>query len=114
MKNVLIILSLLSLSSCAIVAISPEVRGVVIDDAGNPIKATVEITHKNLTDKTKSVKTDSEGNFTVGKMRVWTPIPFSAIRVWINVKISALGYESYEYEIEGFENTPRIVKLKNK
>ena len=53
MKNILTILLLLSVSSCAIVAISPEVTGVVIDSAGSPIKAKVEITHKSLTGKTK-------------------------------------------------------------
>ena len=47
-------------------------------------------------------------------MRVWTPIPFSAIRIWGNVKVTAPGYEPYEYDIEGFENTPKVVELKKK
>lgn len=95
-------------------AISPEVKGVVTDSAGNPVIAKVEITHKSLTDKTKSVETDSKGNFKLSKMRVWTPVPFSAIRIWGNVKVTAPGYESYEYDVEGFENTSKIVELKKK
>jgi len=113
-EKILAILIIFSVSGCAVVAISPEAIGVVTDDAGNPVVAEVEITHKQLTDKTKLTTTDSEGNFKLSKMRVFTPIPFSAIRIWANVKVTAPGYEPYEYEIVGFGNKSKIVELKKK
>ncbi|WCN11890.1 hypothetical protein GV054_02085 [Marinomonas mediterranea] len=114
MNRLFIILLLLSLSGCAVISISPEVEGVVRDSNGVPVVANIEVTHKTLDNKTKSLTTDNEGNFKVSRMRVWTPIPFSAIRIWAEVRVTASGYEPYEYEIEGFENTPKVVELKKK
>lgn len=114
MKNTLIIFLVFCFSGCAIVSISPEVSGIVVDSKGNPVKATVRVTHKKFTNHTKSVDTDSKGRFKLSKIRIWTPIPFSAIRIWSSVKVNASGYKPYEYEVEGFKNNSRVVELKKR
>ncbi len=114
MNRLFIILLLSSLSGCVVVSISPKVEGVVLDSNGAPVVASIEVTHKTLDYKTKSTLTDDKGNFKVSRMRVWTPIPFSAIRIWADVRVTASGYEPYEYEIEGFENVPKVVELRKK
>ena len=110
----IILLLLLSISGCAIVSISPTVQGVVRDSNGAPVSANIEVIHKTLDYKTKSSSTDEDGNFKISRIRVWTPIPFSAIRIWADIRVTAPGYEPYEYEIEGFKNTPKLIELKKR
>ena len=113
-RLIIILLLFLSLSGCAIVSISPEVEGIVLGSDGSPVSAKIEVTHKTLDHKTKSSTTNEDGTFKITRMRVWTPIPFSAIRIWADVRVTASGYEPYEYEVEGFEIEPKIVELRKK
>jgi hypothetical protein len=114
MNKILSLILILLLTGCANVAISPGTMGVVTDRTGNPIQANVEMTHKTFTNKTKSTSTDAEGKYTMSGLRIWTPIPFSAIRMWAIVKVSAPGYEAYEYDIEGLKTVQETVELNRK
>ena len=109
-----VLLLLLTFPGCAIVSVSPKIEGLVQDGDGAPITAKIEVTHKTLDYKTKSSPTDEKGNFKISRMRIFTPIPFSAIRIWADVRVTAPGYEPYEYEVEGFDNDPVLVELKKK
>ncbi|MCU7844774.1 MAG: carboxypeptidase-like regulatory domain-containing protein [Candidatus Thiodiazotropha sp. (ex Monitilora ramsayi)] len=114
MKKILPIILILLVTGCANVAISLGTIGVVTDHSGNAIQAKVEMTHKELTNKSKSTTTEADGKYTMSGLRTWTPIPFSAIRMWAIVKVTAPGYEPYEYEIEGLKSVPETVKLEKK
>lgn len=113
MRIVICIWSFIFLAGCVNVAISPSVKGRVIDrETSQPVKADIEFSH-NQVDKVKTTISNEEGYFDVGALRVTTPVPFSAIIMSGTIKISAEGYKELEFIAEGYEDINQVFKLES-
>jgi len=99
------------LTGCVNIAISPEAIGTVNDVDGNPIEAKVTMTHGQLSERTKTVMTDSNGKYLISELRLWTGIPFSAIRFNSIIKIEAEGYTPFIYQTDTVDDIPQTIIL---
>jgi len=113
MKNIFLLSVILFLHGCAIVSVSPAVEGRVTGENGQPVTATVLLRHNQLDDKSTTQTTDENGYYTLRKLRMWTPIPFSAIRLSSTVTISAPGYKTVEFEADSYETVVKDVQLES-
>ena len=111
MRTILFSGLFLLLSGCANVAISPATKGKVTDINGKPLSAKITITNDQLKDKQKYTHTDKNGYFSLGKIRVWTPIPFSVIRLESTVEVSSHGYKPVSYKADGYETIHKDITM---
>lgn len=91
MKVLVLVITCLFLQSCISLAVSPEVTGTVVNEAGDPLIAEVTVTNIQL-QKSETVRTDNMGNYTLKRMRIWVGPVFSAILLTSEVSVKADGY----------------------
>ncbi len=113
MKALILTITFLCLQGCVNIAVSPAVEGRVADENGVPIEAVVRIQHNQLDNKSESTTTNKEGYYSLGKLRIWTPVPFSAIRLSSTVSVSAPGYKSVTFQADSYETVVRDTQLES-
>ncbi|EAR09232.1 carboxypeptidase-like regulatory domain-containing protein [Reinekea blandensis] len=91
MKKILLVSACILIQGCISVSVSPVVSGTILNELGEPLDANVTITNMQL-QKSQSVSTDKEGNYSFGKMRIWIFPIFSAILLRSEVAAEAEGY----------------------
>ena len=111
MKALILTIALFFLQGCVNIAVSPAVKGRVTDENGLPVEATVLIRHNQLEKKSESTTTNKDGYYSLSKLRTWTQMPFSAIRLSSTVSISAPGYKSVTFEADSYETVIRNIQL---
>ena len=111
MKALILTIALFFLQGCVNIAVSPAVKGRVTDENGLPVGATVLIRHNQLEKKSESTTTNKDGYYSLSKLRTWTQMPFSAIRLSSTVSISAPGYKSVTFEADSYETVIRNIQL---
>lgn len=110
--RVVLLASLISLLvGCANIAISPATEGRVTNINGEPLIAKITITNDQLPDKKKYTTTDKDGYFSLGKIRIWTPVPFSAIRLESTVEVSSLDYKTVSYKADSYETVHKNITM---
>jgi len=57
--------------------------------------------------------TNKEGYYAISKLRTWTLVPFSAIRLSSTVSVSAPGYKSVNFEADSYEKVVRDIQLES-
>ena len=114
MRTVICIWLFIFLAGCVNVAISPSVKGKVVDrETSQPVKSDIEFRHNQVDTKVKTTKSNEEGYFDVGALRITTPVPFSAIIMSGTIKITADGYKELEFVAEGYEDINQVFKLES-
>lgn len=111
MKALILTIALFFLQGCINIAVSPAVKGRVTDENGLPVEATVLIRHNQLEKKSESTTTNKDGYYSLSKLRTWTSVPFSAIRLSCTVSVSAPGYKSVTFEADSHETVIRNIQL---
>ena len=111
MKALILTITFVFLQGCVNLAVSPAVEGRVTNENGLPVEATVLIQHNQLEKKSESTTTDKDGNYSLSKLRTWTLVPFSAIRLSCTVSVSAPGYKSVAFEADSYETVVRDIQL---
>lgn len=111
MKKISLALVLLTLSGCINIAISPEVNGRVTDSEGNPLVATVQLQNDQLQNKLETTTTSPDGSFSVGAIRVWTPVPFLSIAILNTLTVTSPGFRPIKLQYEGYDEVSTDVIL---
>ncbi|WJN57250.1 carboxypeptidase-like regulatory domain-containing protein [Pseudomonas sp. SO81] len=111
MNKLILSVCALLLSGCINIAVSPQAKGRVTDSEGNPVSATIVLQHSQLESSSETTETDEDGTYSVGELRVWTPIPFAAIKIACTITISAPGFKSASYEATGYDELTRDIVL---
>lgn len=100
-----------SIVACANFAVSPGVKGRVTDKEGNPIQATIVMEHTQLGGKTKVATADEHGLFNLSALRMWTPIPFTPVKMSAKITTSAKGYKPVVFTVEGSKTEVKNIQL---
>ena len=111
MKALILTITFFFLQGCVNMAVSPAIEGRVTNEKGLPVEATILIQHNQLDKKSESTTTDKDGYYSLNKLRVWTPVPFSTIRLSSTVTVSAPGYKTLVFEADSYETVVRDVQL---
>jgi len=107
MNKLIAILTMIFLSGCIRLSVTPTVTGQIIDKATSmPItNATITVSHYMRPEWVSSATSDKNGMFKVSPAKIWTQVPFDpVIIIKGDLSIKKNGYQSYEISVMNMKN----------